>query len=220
LDHAKQPSPPPDSEEGLYDTFSPDHKIGSVSSAPEENIYEDDNIYEDEENIYDNPDASKLDVQQVSKKPVNTLDVQESIVRSSLRKSLVPEEDFDTANISDPEDPPSSVDAQKRDIENEPWYFGGLSSQKAADLMNNAGDFLVRESSRTKGQFVLTVRNADRVKHLNLLDEDGKVVNETRSFESVKEFIDYHIKTKDYIVIGAEKYFLGQAAEERYEFSH
>jgi hypothetical protein len=111
------------------------------------------------------------------------------------------------------DEPLSSFETQKRELEKEPWYFGAMNRVEAAELMNTAGDFLVRESSRKKGQFVLTVRNEDRVKHLNLLDEDGMVVNRTMSFESVKELIDYHIKTKDYIVIDGEKYFLGQPAK-------
>jgi hypothetical protein len=206
----KQPSPSSDSEEDLYDKFSLGQKIGSESRDPDL----------EEEEIYDNPDASKLDVQHVSENFDTKGPERVPEIPRPKSKSLEPEEDFDAPSPRTPspdlDDPFSSFETQKRELENEPWYFGEMNSQEATKSVISVGDFLVRESSRKKGQFVLTVRNADRVKHLNLLDEDGMVVNETRSFESVKEFIDYHIKTKDYIVIGAEKYFLGQPIENPY----
>ncbi len=103
-------------------------------------------------------------------------------------------------------------------LENERWYGGRMNSDEAAKLLTNAGDFLVRESTSTKGQFVLTVRNAKQVIHLNLLGKDGSIKNKTRSFKSIKEFIDYHTGTKNYIVIGDEKYFLGQPSDYLYAY--
>ncbi len=214
-DPVQSSSPPdPDSEEEIYDQIasnSPIHMNRSKSPAPVEGIY----------------DLPKLVMKHASlddwnKRPIipkaspsksKSMDPQKSRyipIDIHLRHQSAPVPTA-SARPLDERHPILDFESHRRLIANEPWYFGEMSSQEAAKLMNNTGDFLVRESSRNKGQFVLTVRNAEHVIHLNLLDDDGSIKNETWSFRNVKEFIDYHIRSKDNIANkNNEKYFLGQ----------
>jgi hypothetical protein len=228
------------------ETVGFEDQVNPIFLANQKTGWQSEYLVTGQEKIYDQPDQSKLDVQHDSGEPINEWNIKEpeksrpestsTVTRQTLpvsheyrdyRSKSGPVSFAASAGISEAPEPsdtesdpepgaPLDFETQKRQIRNERWYFGAMDSGKAADLMNNAGDFLVRDSSRKKGQFVLTVRNANRVKHLNLLDEDGSIKNKTKSFKSVKEFIDYHTSTKDYIVSG-EKYFLGQPAEERYD---
>jgi SHC-transforming protein 1 len=60
-------------------------------------------------------------------------------------------------------------------LSNEKWFHGIISRVFAESLLKNDGDFLVRESQNTRGQFVLTGMNFGQPKHLLLIDPEGKV---------------------------------------------
>lgn len=57
----------------------------------------------------------------------------------------------------------------------EAWFHGGLSRREAERLLSRDGDFLVRESGTTPGQYVLTGQQGGQAKHLLLVDPEGVV---------------------------------------------
>lgn len=57
----------------------------------------------------------------------------------------------------------------------EAWFHGGLSRKEAERLLTRDGDFLVRESGTTPGQYVLTGQQGGQPKHLLLVDPEGVV---------------------------------------------
>lgn len=57
----------------------------------------------------------------------------------------------------------------------EAWFHGGLSRREAERLLTRDGDFLVRESGTTPGQYVLTGQQGGQAKHLLLVDPEGVV---------------------------------------------
>lgn len=57
----------------------------------------------------------------------------------------------------------------------ESWYHGGISRPVSEALLKNDGDFLVRESQGTPGQYVLSGMQATSPKHLLLIDPEGIV---------------------------------------------
>uniref|UniRef100_A0A8C6YJC2 SHC adaptor protein 4 n=1 Tax=Naja naja TaxID=35670 RepID=A0A8C6YJC2_NAJNA len=65
---------------------------------------------------------------------------------------------------------------------NEECYHGKISRRQAENLLKNNGDFLVRE----RGQ----------VKHLLLVDPEGKVRTKDHTFDSVDHLIRYHMENK------------------------
>lgn len=60
-------------------------------------------------------------------------------------------------------------------LQSEPWFHGPLSRKKAEKLLSKDGDFLVRESGTTPGQYVLTGQQGGQPKHLLLVDPEGVV---------------------------------------------
>lgn len=62
-------------------------------------------------------------------------------------------------------------------LQNEPWFHGPISRRQAERLLTKDGDFLVRESSTTPGQYVLTGQQGGQPKHLLLVDPEGVVSN-------------------------------------------
>lgn len=60
-------------------------------------------------------------------------------------------------------------------LRREPWYHGKMNRKDAEKLLKVNGDFLVRESTTTPGQYVLTGLQGGQPKHLLLVDPEGVV---------------------------------------------
>ena len=63
---------------------------------------------------------------------------------------------------------PTSLQAQD-------WFHGQIPRDEAEAILEEDGEFLVRESTTQAGQFVLTGMDAHVVKHLLLVDPEGVV---------------------------------------------
>nr|CAG4641842.1 EOG090X098F [Eurycercus lamellatus] len=83
----------------------------------------------------------------------------------------------------------SPLEAQ---LSQEIWFHGPVSRKEAEDLLKHDGDFLVRESQGSQGQYVLTGMQSGHHKHLLLVDPEGVVRTKDRTFESVSHLINYH----------------------------
>jgi len=81
-------------------------------------------------------------------------------------------------------------------LSKEEWFHGPISRKEAESLLRNDGDFLVRESQGSVGQYVLTGMQGQSSKHLLLVDPQGGVRTRDRSFESVSHLIDFHRNNK------------------------
>lgn len=60
-------------------------------------------------------------------------------------------------------------------LRREPWYHRKMNRKEAEKLLKVNGDFLVRESTTTPGQYVLTGLQGGQPKHLLLVDPEGVV---------------------------------------------
>ncbi|CAF0986144.1 unnamed protein product [Didymodactylos carnosus] len=76
----------------------------------------------------------------------------------------------------------------------EPWCHGRISRDEAEILLPNSGDFLVRESVKIPGQFILSGRSKDTFKHLLLVDPQGVIRTKDSEFDSISHLIEYHKK--------------------------
>lgn len=76
---------------------------------------------------------------------------------------------------------------------NEPWFHGKISRKKCEEFLRHNGDFLVRESPSSPGQFVLSGCHAGHIRHLLLVDPEGKVRTKDQLFTSVSHLVNYHM---------------------------
>ena len=60
-------------------------------------------------------------------------------------------------------------------LSSQPYYHGVISRVEAEALLENEGEFLVRESSKIACQFVLTGMSHEGPQHLLLMDKTGRV---------------------------------------------
>ncbi|BFZ02515.1 hypothetical protein BsWGS_05554 [Bradybaena similaris] len=109
-----------------------------------------------------------------------------------------------------PEPPPSSMKSSHRIKETdlrenkaapsteslepvfEEWYHGDLQRKQAESFLEFDGDFLVRKSANSPGQFVLSGKQAGAPRHLLLVDPEGIVRTRDFIFDSVSHLINYH----------------------------
>lgn len=100
-----------------------------------------------------------------------------------------------------------SAEAHKAQLSNEIWYFGALTRFEAEAILKKDGDFLVRDSHGTEGQYVLSGMQQTTPKHLLLIDPSGIVRTKDRIFESISDLINYHHR-KALPIISAESALL------------
>lgn len=73
---------------------------------------------------------------------------------------------------------PRKLDAEQlAELQSEVWYHGQINRAQAEKLLQKDGDFLVRESPNSEGQYVLSGMLDNAKKHLLLIDPDGLVSN-------------------------------------------
>ncbi|KAK7012351.1 sporulation-specific csd4-like protein [Halocaridina rubra] len=92
---------------------------------------------------------------------------------------------------------------QRLQLQREPWFHGAISRKEAEVLLIQDGDFLVRESQGTVGQYVLTGMQNNTKKHLLLVDPEGVVRTKSRTFDSVSHLINYH-RDNELPIVSAE----------------
>ena len=94
-----------------------------------------------------------------------------------------------------PSHPPQGA-VLRAQLAGEDWFHGPISRRDAEELLVKDGDFLVRESQGSPGQYVLTGMQGSGRKHLLLVDPQGVVRTRDRSFDSVTHLIDFHRNNK------------------------
>ncbi|TFJ97644.1 thyroid receptor-interacting protein 6 [Platysternon megacephalum] len=112
--------------------------------------------------------------------------------------------------------PPAQLLASMEEqLQREPWYHGKMSRKEAEKLLKVNGDFLVRESTTTPGQYVLTGLQGGQPKHLLLVDPEGVVRTKDHRFESVSHLISYHMDNHLPIISAGSELCLQQPVERR-----
>ncbi|XP_063104088.1 protein-tyrosine kinase 6 isoform X2 [Cavia porcellus] len=93
---------------------------------------------------------------------------------------------------------PHNYLAEKETVESEPWFFGNISRSEATHRLqaegSSPGTFLVRVSEKSGADYVLSVRDAQAVRHYRIWQHQGGrlYLNEAVSFFSLVELVDYH----------------------------
>ncbi|CAM9326909.1 unnamed protein product, partial [Lampetra planeri] len=110
--------------------------------------------------------------------------------------------------------PPATAAASMEEaLRRERWYHGKMSRHDAEQLLQEDGDFLVRESMTSRGQYVLTGLQQQHGKHLLLVDPHGVVRTKDRRFDSVSHLIGYHRDNQLPIISAGSELSLKQPVE-------
>ncbi|KAG8431739.1 hypothetical protein GDO86_020244 [Hymenochirus boettgeri] len=108
-----------------------------------------------------------------------------------------------------------AIVSMEEQLKREPWYHGKMNRKEAERLLRVNGDFLVRESTTTPGQYVLTGLQCGQPKHLLLVDPEGVVRTKDHRFESVSHLISYHMDNHLPIISAGSELCLQQPVERR-----
>ncbi|XP_061462716.1 SHC-transforming protein 1 isoform X3 [Rhineura floridana] len=134
----------------------------------------------------------------------------------SIQRDLFDMKPFEDALRVPPPAPPAQlVASMEEQLRREPWYHGRMSRKEAEKLLQANGDFLVRESTTTPGQYVLTGLQGGQPKHLLLVDPEGVVRTKDHRFESVSHLISYHMDNRLPIISAGSELCLQQPVERR-----
>ncbi|XP_075288177.1 SHC-transforming protein 4 isoform X3 [Opisthocomus hoazin] len=108
----------------------------------------------------------------------------------------------------------------KQQLKNEDCYHGKLNRKAAETLLVNDGDFLVRESTTSPGQYVLSGLQGGQAKHLLLVDPEGKVRTKDHIFDSVGHLIQYHMENNLPIISSGSEVSLKQPVRKESNLGH
>ncbi|XP_024947119.1 SHC-transforming protein 1 isoform X2 [Cephus cinctus] len=100
--------------------------------------------------------------------------------------------DMQPFNETMPEFNNLSLRSQRYQLKQEVWFHGCVSRFEAESMLTRDGDFLVRESQGSPGQYVLTGMNSGTPKHLLLIDPEGIVRTKDRVFDNVSHLVNHH----------------------------
>uniref|UniRef100_A0A8C0J4J2 SHC adaptor protein 4 n=1 Tax=Chelonoidis abingdonii TaxID=106734 RepID=A0A8C0J4J2_CHEAB len=108
----------------------------------------------------------------------------------------------------------------KQQLRNEVCYHDKLNRKAAETLLVNDGDFLVRESATSPGQYVLSGLQGGQAKHLLLVDPEGKVRTKDHVFDSVGHLIRYHMENNLPIISSGSELSLKQPVRKQSNTGH
>jgi fyn-related kinase len=97
---------------------------------------------------------------------------------------------------------PSNYVAPFASMDAEDWFHGKIPRQKAERIIMNDGKygaFLIRESETRPGDFSMSVRDGEAVKHYRIrtLDEGGFYIARRISFKSLPELVSHYQQDSD-----------------------
>ncbi|XP_071583086.1 SHC-transforming protein 1 isoform X6 [Heliangelus exortis] len=168
--------------------------------------------------LFDDP--SYVNVQNVDKTRQGSAAGTPTTANGSAQRDLFDMKPFEDALRVPPSVPvglpPAQVVASMEEqLRREPWYHGKMNRKEAEKLLKVNGDFLVRESTTTPGQYVLTGLQGGQPKHLLLVDPEGVVRTKDHRFESVSHLISYHMDNHLPIISAGSEMCLQQPVERR-----
>jgi len=97
------------------------------------------------------------------------------------------------------------------EVQDKPWYFGPISRADCDVLMSEKGqdgDFLVRDSESTVGDFSVSLKAPGRNKHFRVHVESGMYCIGQRKFVSLQQLVDHYQRAPIYTSQKGEKLFL------------
>ncbi|CAI4232618.1 unnamed protein product [Auanema sp. JU1783] len=92
------------------------------------------------------------------------------------------------------ESPSATTNGSGGGIQNEVWYFGRLTRDEADALLRSGrqGEYLVRDSESTPGDWSISMRGIEKNKHFKVQSVNGELRIGTRNFPDMKTLIEHY----------------------------
>lgn len=101
----------------------------------------------------------------------------------------------------------------------EPWYHGRVARKDAEAVLNSQaanGQFIVRSSETKPGDYSISMKAPDRIKHFNVKNlPDGRLGIGQRKFDSMDELIQHYRRAPIYTTNTEGKMYLGTGLPRR-----
>lgn len=84
---------------------------------------------------------------------------------------------------------------EMEEVSTEKWYHGEITGKEAENLLisqGQHGSYLVRISTRTPGNYVLTARIHDQTTHLTIAYSDSQYIIGSKGFPTLKELVKFY----------------------------
>eukprot|EP00088_Acartia_fossae_P070681 TRINITY_DN9538_c0_g1_i1.p1 TRINITY_DN9538_c0_g1~~TRINITY_DN9538_c0_g1_i1.p1 ORF type:complete len:387 (+),score=101.03 TRINITY_DN9538_c0_g1_i1:76-1236(+) len=105
----------------------------------------------------------------------------------------------------------SNGNVTNEEVVGKSWYFGAISRSECDQLMaerGQDGDFLVRDSESTTGDFSVSLKAPGRNKHFRVHVENSMYCIGQRKFASLQQLVDHYQRAPIYTSQKGEKLFL------------
>ncbi|XP_072170471.1 tyrosine-protein kinase Src42A-like [Diadema setosum] len=106
---------------------------------------------------------------------------------------------------------PCNYVAKVQSLESEPWFFGSIKRMDAEKKLllpqNEHGSFLIRESESRVGDYSLSVRDGDTIKHYRIrqLDEGGYFIARRCTFSALVELVQHYQQDADGLCVNLRR---------------
>lgn len=95
--------------------------------------------------------------------------------------------------------------------EDRPWYFGGINRKEGEKLLkdnNQDGQYLVRQSESKPGDYSLSMKAPDRIKHFKIEYQGSEFKIGQRTFDNLDDLISHYLKSPIYTTDSGQKMYL------------
>ena len=78
------------------------------------------------------------------------------------------------------------------ELQSKPWFHGVISRVEVKTLLVRPGAYLVRESSKTAGEYTLSVYHGGKTQHFDIVASSAGFKLEGGSFPTITELLEHH----------------------------
>jgi len=96
-------------------------------------------------------------------------------------------------------------------FEDRSWYHGNMSRKEGETLLiknNKDGEYLIRNSESKPGDFSLSMKAPDRIKHFKITSSGNQYIIGQRTFDSVDDMVSHYLNTPIYTTDAGQKMYL------------
>jgi len=184
------------------------------SQSSEELSFEKDSILEIVDKPKDDPDwwQARKSSGEIGLVPRNYVDEIVSPVLTPGPAKPKQGSNFPALSSSPAKAPPRDLDVNGK-FNDRPWYHGSLKRQECENVLRTHGEdgqYLVRNSESKPGDFSLSMKAPDRMKHFKITHTEDQYVIGQRSFDSMDSLISHYEKAPIYTTEAGQKMYLTQ----------